>query len=82
MLPGLAQSPDMNSITNALATLKWKMPQESTYCTSRDDLFNILSEIWDSIPSAYFETLIASMNTRVFKLHKAKGLSTKYYNSQ
>ena len=73
-----AQSPDMNPIENVWTILKRKLGQESYYPTSKVDLFNRLLEIQDSISSAYFEKLIASITTRVLTLHKVKGLSTKY----
>ena len=78
LLPRPAKRPDMNPIENAWTILKRKMRQEYKYPTSDGDLFDRLSEIWDSIPSAYFEKLIASIRTRVLTLHKVKILSTKY----
>ncbi len=78
LLPWLAQSPNINPIKNAWAIFKRKMRQESTYPKSTDDLFNRLYEIWDSIPSAYFERFIALITSRVYKLPKVKGLATKH----
>ncbi len=72
LFPYPAQIPDINPIENAWTILKRSLLQKSTYPRSRDDLFNRLSEIWDSMPSAYFKKIIESITTRVFKLHKVK----------
>ena len=78
VLPWHAQSPDMNPIENAWAMLKRNLPEQNRYPTSKDSLFERLSEVRNSILNSYFETLIASMTSRVKALEKAKGLSTKY----
>ncbi len=75
--PWPAQIPDMNPIKNTWAILKRNLRQQSMYPTSKDCLFTRLSEVWDAIPSKYFEKLVASMNTRVTTLRTVKGLSTK-----
>ena len=78
LLPWPAQSPDMNPIENAWAILKRNLRQESTYPTSEAELFKRLSEVWDSLPSEYFERLIVSIPRRVLELGKIRVLSTKY----
>ena len=78
LLSWLAQSPDMNPIENAWAILKRNLRKQSTYPTTKDALFQRLSDVWDSLPNKYFEKLIGSMSTRVKALKDARGLSTKY----
>ncbi len=68
----------MNSIENAWAILKRTLRRYSTYPTSKDTLFERLSEIWDKLPDSYFDSLIGSMPNRVKSLRIAKGLSTQY----
>ncbi len=78
LLPWPAQSPDMNPIENAWAMLKRNLREQNRYPTSKDSLVERLSEVWNSVLNSYFETIIASMTSRVKALEKAKGLATKY----
>ena len=73
-----AQSPDTNPIENTWAILKKNFRQGTTYPTSKAELFEKLSQVWGTLPSEYFERLIASMQRRVLELSKVRGLSTKY----
>jgi len=77
-LPRPAQSPYLNRIENAWTILKQNLREQNTYPTYKAGLFERLSDIWDSIPSSYFEALIASMTTKVKELKKVKSLSTRY----
>ena len=60
-------------IENVWAMLKRELGHNSTYPTSKNSLFNGLSEVWDSLPT-YFEKLIASMTSRVKEVQTVKGL--------
>ncbi len=37
-----------------------------------------LSDLWEFLPSAYFEKPVASMNSRLITVGKFKGISIKY----
>ncbi len=41
-------------------------------------LFEILSNIWNSLPDSYFESLVASMPKQLEIVRKQRGRSTKY----
>ena len=61
----------MNLIENGWAMLKQNLREQNKYPTSKDSLFERLSEVWNSILNFYFETLIASMTSRGKALGKA-----------
>ena len=68
----------MNPIENAWAILKRNLREQSTHPTTKDALFQRISDVWDSLPNQYFEKLIGSISKRVKALEDARGLSTKY----
>ena len=41
-------------------------------------LFDILSQMWNSIPDSYFNVLIGSMPNRIKSVRENRGGSTKY----
>ncbi len=45
LVPWLEQSPDMNPIENAWAMLKRNLREQNKYPTSKDSLFDRLSEV-------------------------------------
>ena len=77
-LPLSAQISGKNSIYNAWAILKRNLRQESTYLTSKADLFEELFELRNYLPSEYFERVFASISRSVLELSMVRGLSIKY----
>ena len=43
-----------------------------------DDLFNVLSEMWEALPETYFGKLANSMASRVVEVKRVKSSSIKY----
>lgn len=72
------QSPDLNPIENVWGLMKQKLRRRRTYPKNKDELFNILSDMWDALPQAYFEKLALGMHKRVAAVKKNEGKSTKY----
>lgn len=73
----LANSPDLNSIENL-----WKIVKDGVQNTSRphnkEELVESLDRIWEEIPLEIFQTLIASMPTRMKEVIDGKGGSTRF----
>lgn len=68
----------MDPIENPWAILMRNSLQESIYPTSKGELFRKLSHVRDSMPSEYFENLIASMPRIGLELSQVSGLLTEH----
>lgn len=71
-----SQSPDLNPIEHLWNIVKMK--RKGFKATSRDNLFQRITEIWQSIPVETLKKLVESMPERVQAVIKAKGGHTKY----
>jgi len=72
------QSPDLNPIENVWGYMKQKLRRRPVYAKNQDDLFNLLSKMWDEIPQTYFARLALGMHKRVAAVKRNEGKSTKY----
>ena len=72
------QSPDLNPIENVWGLMKNRLRKRSVHPSSPMHLFSILSEMWNTLPDSYFQSLVASMPVRVKKVRQGRGKSTKY----
>jgi len=73
-----AQSPDLNPIENVWGYLKQQIRKRRTYPKNKDDLFAILSKLWDELPQEYLMDLACTMSNRVLAVEENKGRHTKY----
>ena len=55
----------MNPIENARGHMKACLRTRPTQPRNKDELSDILSDLWDSIPNSYFEKLAISISYRV-----------------
>ena len=73
-----SQSPDLNFIENVWGLMKTHLRKRSIHPRNPTELFQILSDLWNSLPDSYFQSLVASMPNRVKMVKTNKGGSTKY----
>jgi len=74
----LAQSPDLNPIENVWGLLKQKIRNLPRMPRNENHLFEILSQMWNDLPQAYFAKLVESMRRRITAVQDNEGKSTKY----
>ncbi len=72
LAPVARTKPRYKSYRERLGYAETKSMLKNKHPTSRDRLFEWLFEVWNSIPTSYFETFVSSITCRI------KGLSTKY----
>ena len=70
------QSPDVNPIENLWEHLKRKKVKHAV--TSKDNLWEILSDCWSNIKAPVLQAPVKSMPKRVNAVLKARGGHTKY----
>ena len=73
-----AKSPDLNPVENIRGIMKQKLRKRKVMPSNPTEPFMILSEIWNSMPDAYFHNLVVSMPARVKMVKESSGGSTKY----
>lgn len=78
VLPWPAQSADLNPIEHVWDILKVQIGRRETRPTSIHELWNVVLEEWELIPTAMIQTLYESMPRRVEAVLKARGGNTKY----
>lgn len=78
VLPWPAQSADLNPIEHVWDILKVQIGRREHRPTSIHDLWNVVLEEWELIPSEMIQRLYESMPRRVEAVLKARGGHTKY----
>ena len=73
-----AQSPEQNTIENIWGIMKSKLRKRNVHPTSTSHLFQILTEMWHSLPDSAFDDLVASMPKRARMVRQVRVRSTKY----
>jgi len=73
-----SQSPDLNPIENAWGYMKNKLRRMKTRPSNKEHLFEIISDMWDTLPFTYFEKLTGSMPNRVAAVLGNDRGATKY----
>lgn len=71
-----AQSPDLNPIENLWGYVKREL--KSHRCSSADQLYGVVENIWKNIPTGVCKKLVESMPRRCAQVIAAKGYPTKY----
>ena len=71
-------SPDSNPIGNLQGLIVAKVYEGSQQYSAISKLKNAILDEWEKIPLVQLQKLVDSMPSRIFKLSKANGVSTKY----
>ena len=71
-----SQSPDLNPIEHLWNIVKIK--RKGFKATSKDNLFDKITQIWNTIPMETLQKLVESMPERIQAVIAAKGAHTKY----
>ena len=71
-----SQSPDLNPIENLWAIIERQLATRN--CYTQAELFDLLREQWESLPTSLLKTLSDSMPHRCQAVIDAKGYPTKY----
>jgi len=78
VLPWPSQSADLNPIEHVWNYLKVRIGLRDKRPTSIRDLWQVVLEEWEKIPTQYIQSLYTSMPSRVKAVLKAKGRQTRY----
>ena len=73
-----AQSSDLNPVENIWGIIKTRLWKRDVLPRSPMHLFQILTDIWNSLPDCILENLVASMPKRAKLVRKLRGKSAKY----
>lgn len=73
-----SQSPDMNPMEHLWNELDRRIKNRSKLPTSVQNLWDIVQEEWEKIPTEFCQNLIHSMQQRVLDMKKAKGGYTRW----
>ncbi len=68
-----AQSPDLIPIENIWSLMKGRLRKRHVYTSSPMQLFSILNEIWNSLPTDYSDNQTESMPKRVKMVRTVRG---------
>ena len=71
-----ANSPDLNPIENLCSILKRKV--EELNPKTKEDLINLIFDVWNNLDESIFNNLIDSMNTRMNLVIQKNGDHTGY----
>jgi transposase len=71
-----SNSPDLNPIENVWGYLEKRLKHR--VCTSDNDLWELLQQEWNAIPSSLIKSLYESMPKRLKEVRKCKGQTIKY----
>ena len=72
------QPPDLNPIENVWGYLKACYRKLPKFAKNEDELFEMISDMWNNLPQSYFQTLMKSMSIRASAVLYREGQSTKY----
>ncbi len=73
-----SQNPDLNPIENVWRLMKNRVRKQAVPPKNTVHLFQILSQMWNSLPDSYFKSLVASLPARVKMVREHLGRSTNY----
>ena len=73
-----AQSPDQDSIENILCIMTQNLRKRYVHFQSILHLFEVLSEMWNTLPDSLFENLVESNPKSAKMVNKNRDRSTKY----
>ena len=76
MLSWPPQSPDLNPIEHLWNEMERR--HQDKHPKSKEDLKNVLSEVWENIEEEVCQKLVGSMRKRFQAVIKARGGPTKY----
>jgi len=73
-----SQSPDLNPIENLWSELERQLKKHTPRPKNKQDLFSILQEEWNAIPTSKYIKLIESMPQRIQACIESDGGPIKY----
>lgn len=73
-----AQSPDMNPIEHLWHEVKKRIKQSPEKISGKDDLWDLITNVWNGIEPEICQTLYRSMTKRINDLYDANGGYTRW----
>ena len=70
--------PDLNPIKNCWAWIKRQLAETPKKPTNKDDLFEVISQLWDSMPQRIIDNTVDSMIRRLEMVQMRRGWPSKY----
>lgn len=72
------ENPHLNCIESVWGFLKGNLRKRKNCWKNEDELFELLSNLWNAIPQSYFQELVGETGRRVSPVLEANGGATKY----